>query len=284
MTSAAAQQTGLLAGTPVVTGGHDHLCGALAVGAVETGRFLDSSGTAQSMVMPVDGFHGGGEVFARGFTCYRHVLRGRYAVQGGMNTAGGAIEWVVRLSGGDTGAYAVLFRAAEESGPGARGVVCQPHFRGSSTPHVDAQSRGAFVGLTLEHGSGDLMRAVIEGLAFYLRLNLENMAQVGPVAEGYMLAIGGGNREPLVAQVKADVCHRPVHVATVPEATAVGAALLAGEAVGIFADDAAAAASVVCDFRRYEPDPARSALYDDVYHNVYLKLYPALRAMQQPDD
>jgi len=266
VTKRAAQETGLAIGTPVATGGHDHLCGALAVGAVETGRFLDSSGTAQSMLMAVDRFYGGGQTFAHGFSCYRHVLYGRYIVQGGLNTAGGALEWIVTLTSGGHNAYTDLYREAEESGPGARGVICLPYFRGLTSPFVEPQMRAAFVGLTLEHRRGDLMRAVIEGLAYHLRLNLEHMAQVAPVAEGHLLAIGGANREPLILQIKADVCNRPLVAAGVPEATAVGAALLAGLAVGIFGDEKEAASSVACEFRRYEPTGEAAALYDREYH------------------
>lgn len=272
VTAPAAAQTGLAEGTPVVTGGHDHLCGALAAGAVETGRFLDSSGTAQSMLMPVECFHGGGGVFRAGFSCYRHVLRGRYMIQGGLNTAGAALEWVVRL--GATPAspdeYEALMRAAEESGAGARGVFCLPYFRGSTSPTNDAAARAAFIGLHLSHTRGDMLRAVIEGLAYYLRSNLERMAQVGPAAPGYMLAIGGANRHPLVLQVKADVCNRPVVAPAVPEAVAVGAALLAGLGAGIFRDEAQAAASVRYAAVRYEPDAERAGKYGTWYNEVYM--------------
>lgn len=281
VTAEAAQQTGLAEGTPVVTGGHDHLCGALAAGAVETGRFLDSSGTAQSMLMPIERFHGGGDVCRAGFSCYRHVLRGRYMIQGGLNTAGAALEWVVRLAGGDAAHYDDMFREAEASGPGARGIFCLPHFRGSTTPINDAASRAAFIGLHLSHTRGDMLRAVIEGLAYYLRSNLERMAQVGPAAPGYMLAIGGANRHPLVLQVKADICNRPVVTPTVPEAVAVGAALLAGLAVGVFSDEAQAAAGVHCHAVRYEPDAQRAALYETWYNGTYIRLYDAMKHLQE---
>ena len=280
VTAQAAQESGLAQGTPVAAGGHDHLCGALAVGAVETGRFLDSSGTAQSMLMPIEQFHGGGDVFAAGFSCYRHVLRGRYMIQGGLNTAGGALEWVVKLTGGDSARYDDLFRDAAAAGAGAHGVFCLPHFRGSTSPINDASSRAAFIGLHLAHGRGDMVRAVIEGLAYYLRSNLERMAHVGPAAAGRMLAIGGANRQPLVLQVKADVCNRPVWAPAVPEAVAVGAALLAGLAVGVFADEAQAAASVRCAVARYEPDAERAAMYETWYNEVYARLYEAMKRLR----
>ena len=271
----AARETGLPAGTPVATGGHDHLCGAIAAGAVETGRFLDSSGTAQSMVMPVEEFHGGGDVCAHGFTCYRHVLRGRFVVQGGLNTAGGSLEWVVKLAGNCD--YADLYHEAAESGPGRTASFVCPTSVAARRPMSIHRHAASSSGLTLEHGRGDLMRAVIEGLAYYLRLNLEHMALVGPVADGHILAIGGANREPLVLQTKADVCNRTVLAATVPEATAVGAALMAGIAAGVFGDERQAAASVASDFRRYEPDPERAATYDRLFREQYTPLYPALR-------
>ena len=276
VTASAARLTGLSEGTAVATGGHDHLCGALAVGAVERGRFLDSAGTAEAMLAPVERFYGGGAVFASGLSCYRHVLPGRFMLQGGLNTAGGALEWLTTVTGGGPDGYAGLFAAAERSGPGARGVFCLPHFGGCASPVVDAESRGAFVGLTLAHGRGDMMRALVEGLAYHLRENMDHIAGIAPLAEGHILAIGGGNREPLMLQTKADVCNRPVHYATVPEAVAVGAALLAGLAIGMFGSAAEAAAAVRCDFQRYQPDPERARLYDAWYRETFLGLYPML--------
>jgi len=96
----------------------------------------------------------------------------------------------------------------------------------------------------------------------------------------HILAIGGANREEVVLQTKADVCQRRVHAPAMPEAVAVGAALLAGVAVGVFADEAQAAASVSCSVRCYEPDPQRAALYDAWYRDVYAGLYPLLQQVQ----
>ncbi len=279
VTPQAAQETGLQQGVWVATGGHDHLCGALAAGAIVPGQVLDSSGTAQGIVLPVERFHGGGAALTAGFSCYRHVVRGRFVIMGGLTSAGGALHWLVSLMGGKD-AHDSLFREAEQAGPGAHGVFCLPYLLAGGTPYGDGYPLGAFIGLTLAHTRGDLLRALIEGQAYALRQNLERMAQVAPVADGHMLAIGGGNREPLLLQTKADVCQRPVHVPAIPEAVAVGAALLAGVAVGVFADEAQGAASVSCSMQRYEPDPRRAAVYDAWYRDVYAGLYPSLQQVR----
>lgn len=276
VTAQAARQTGLPAGLPVSTGGHDHLCGALAAGAVDTGRVLDSSGTAQAVLIPSGEFKGGGAVFANGFSCYHHVLRGRYIIQGGLTSAGSSLEWLLRLTRGPD-ERAIVFSEAEQSGAGAHGVLCLPHFMGSGTPYVDTESRGAFIGVSLGHTRGDLLRALIEGQAYTLRLNLERLAEAAPLAPGYLIAIGGANREPLMLQTKADICRRPVRAPEVREATALGAALLAGLGCGVFADDAQAAASVHGADRSFEPQAEHCALYDTWFEERFRHLYDALR-------
>ena len=126
----------------MATGGHDHLCGGLAAGVAAPGQALVSFGTAASLLAPSAKFHGGGAVFAQGLSCYCYVTEERYIVQGGLSAAGAALAWLARLLRGDTRPedYAALEQAALESPPGARGLVCLPHLRGSGTPEREAAS------------------------------------------------------------------------------------------------------------------------------------------------
>ncbi|MFL5800892.1 MAG: L-fuculokinase [Roseiflexaceae bacterium] len=251
VSAAAAAETGLPVGTPVATGGHDHLCGGIAAGVAAPSDALVSLGTAAALLAPSAMFHGGGAVFSQGLSCYCYVSDG-YVVQGGLSAAGAALAWLARLLRGGTRPedYATLERAAAESPPGARGLVCLPHLRGSGTPERDSAARAAFVGLREQHGPGDMWRALVEGLACWARRNLEaTEAAIGlPITR--LTLIGGAARGAILPQALADISGRAVALPEIGEASARGAALLAGRAVGIPLPSGGARRAIEPDARR----------------------------------
>ncbi|HEX5689047.1 MAG TPA: FGGY-family carbohydrate kinase, partial [Roseiflexaceae bacterium] len=267
-------QTGLAAGTPVAVGGHDHLCGGLAAGVIAPRQALVSLGTAASVLAPSAEFHGGGAVFGHGLSCYCYVLGDRYIVQGGLSTAGAALAWLARLLCGASGpeAYAALEAAATESPPGARGLVCLPHLRGSGTPERDTASRAAFVGLHETHGPGDMWRALNESLAGWARQNLLAIERSTGRPVEQLTLVGGSARGAVLPQALADITGRAVALPDIAEASAFGAALLAARAVGIGMPGVAMARSV-------EPDARRAAWYDRWYQDVFARLYETLRPL-----
>lgn len=288
VTPEAAAETGLPAGAAVVTGGHDHLCGSLAAGIVGPGALLDSMGTAEGGLLLAESFDPDERLFRSGYAHYAHVIPGSYVVLFGLTASGGLLEWLVRQICPDAGesaeararAFAGALEAAGRVPPGADGVFWLPHLSGVGSPWEDERSRAAVVGLTGAHGRGHLARALLEGLSYWLRENLDALGEIVAVpqpGDGEITAIGGGTRAALWMQIKADVTGRRVRVVEVPEAAALGAALLAGVGAGIFASAAEAAASVARTATTYHPDPARSAAYDRYYQAVYRELYPALR-------
>jgi xylulokinase len=237
---------------------------------------LVSFGTAASLLAPSVAFHGGGAVFAQGLSCYCYVAAERYAVQGGLSAAGAALAWLARLLRGDARAedYAALEQAALASPPGARGLVCLPHLRGSGTPERDTTSRAAFVGLREAHGPGEMWRALIESLACWARQNLAAIEAATEQPIDRLTLIGGSARGVLLPQALADITGHTVALPEIAEASALGAALLAGRAVGLPAPPPA-------DMRVIEPDPRRTAWYDRFYREVYVPLYSALRPINQ---
>jgi len=278
VTAEAAQATGLGTHTVVATGGHDHLVGAFAAGAIRPGGILDSTGTACTLLTVADRFEPQRPLFEAGFETYAHVVAGTYIVLCGyIDAAGGAVEWLARQLFGEHG-YEAAFRAAEAAPLGAAGALWLPHLLGSGTPHNDPSSRAALVGVRPEHGRGHLFRALLEGLAYWMQQNLDLAGErLGLPADGELLAIGGATRSPFWMQLKADVSGRPVHVPRIEEAVALGAALLAGLGSGLFPSAEAAAASLRADSARYRPDSRATAAYRRRYELVYRRLYPALR-------
>lgn len=284
VTAAASAQTGLPIGTPCVLGGHDHLCAALAAGAYQPGAVTDSSGTAQAVLMVLPAFATSSIVAEYGFACYAHVVPGQYVLKGGGKAAGGAVDWLARqLYGPGTPLNEEVYLAlttAAESGVGRRaGPLWLPHLIGSGTPTGDTLSRAALVGLQIEHERGDIFRGLLESLAFWLRHNLEVMRSLTGQEVGEIMLLGGITRLRLLSQLKADVLNLPVLLPSEGNASAIGAALLAGLGAGIFASPAAAVASRRDNLTALQPDLQRALWYEQVYRQAYLPLYSALRTV-----
>ena len=276
VTQAAAEATGLPAGVAVGCGGHDHICGALAAGAYQEGVGLDSMGTAEPAFLPLDTLRLGavGDTARCSFSA--HVARGKYCAMTGIRSSGAAVAWsseLLNLGAADLASYERMQAAASQAPPGSRGVFF--------LPRLAPIDRGAFVGLTAQAGPAELARAVYEGLAFEWRAYIEAIEQVTHSRATTVKLIGGGAQTALWVQIKADVLGRSLHVLELKESTALGAALLAGQAAGIFRDEAAALAGLRHAERVITPDPRNAALYDRCYREVYRRIAPALAEAQR---
>jgi xylulokinase len=281
----AARATGLAPGTTVVLGGHDHLCGALPVGAFREGVVLDVTGTWETVMTATDGPMLKDELRQAGMTVQAHVARGKYTVWGG-NVAGEMLEWYRRelaARDGEPGTstkadWQALMAEASNSPPGAHGVMFLPHMSGAACPMVDPQSLGAFAGLGVRTTRGDMLRAMIEGLDYQFLDILSAMQLALDSALDQIIAVGGATRNAFWMQNKADVVGRPVSVPAVEEATPLGAAILAGIAVGLYQDEEDAFERVYRPGTTYEPDATRSDLYAQWYP-TYRELYPAVSSV-----
>lgn len=282
LTAGAARQTGLPAGLPCVLGGHDHLCAAFAAGAIRAGVVVDSIGTAEALVMVLPGFYTGEAFARRSFACYAHVIEGCYILKGGINTAGGAVEWAARrLSGCEDPQEEIPFAKLEDEAQinlgREAGPLWLPHWNGSGSPEADLFSRAAMVGARLHHRRGDLLRGLFESLAFWSRRNLVEMQALTGQPVQRLAVTGGASRLRLLVQLKADIHNLPVELPDLPEGAALGAALLAGRGIGLFAGTQEALASLRYDSQIFLPDKERAGWYDQLYHKAYLPLYDALR-------
>jgi xylulokinase len=273
VTGAAAEQTGLRAGTPVGSGGHDHICGALAAGINAPGMCLDSMGTAEAVFLPLDASQLGLALCQANRIFGAHVARDKYYTLDGLWTSGAAIEWARSLLlpspvAAPDDAYGQIEALAAQAPPGSLGVFF--------LPRLAAGERGTFVGLTTDTGPSALARALYEGLAYEWRRYLEQIEEALDLRAETISVIGGGARSALWVQIKADVLGRPLHVLEVEESVALGVALLAGVAAGVFRDEADALARLQYHDRVVTPDSARTLFYDRCYRDVFLQIAPAL--------
>ncbi len=282
--AAAAERTGLPEGTPVVLGGHDFLCGALPAGAFRPGVVLSVLGTWDIVVAALPEPVLTPEAAAMGAWVDSHVARDTWAVMGSA-VAGEMLEWFRdrygaeerrQAEGADASQWDLLMQPAEASPPGARGVLFLPHMSGSSFPIVDADSMGAFVGLRTVTTKGDMVRALVEGLGYQFLQILRGLEASFGLKADRLVAVGGGTRNRLAMQIKADMAGMPIEVPALEEATPLGAAILAGIGVGLYRDEQDAFDRVCRSGRVVEPDPDATAVYAERYP-VYEGLYPALK-------
>jgi len=268
---AAAKATGLRAGTPVVAGGGDQAANAVGMGVIEPGQLCLSLGTSGVVFVATDRpvVEPEGRLHA-----FCHAVPGRWHLMGVMLSAAGSLQWFrdTLAAGSD---FAELLAVAERVPAGSDGLLFLPYLSGERTPHPDPDARGAFVGLTVRHELGHLVRALLEGVAFGLRDSLELIrAATGSSIPG-IRASGGGTRSPLWRQILADVLEVPVATTATSEGAAYGAAILAAVGAGWHSTVAEACVEFVETTSSLEPGEGR-AVYDAAYE-TYRGLYPALR-------
>jgi xylulokinase len=192
----------------------------------------------------------------------------------GPTQAGGAsLDWVARLLGRDLADVEAL-AAAVEIRPDS--PLFLPHLEGERAPLWDAQSRGAFAGLSSGTDPGVLAASVMEGVAFSARLALEALERSGDRRLDLLKLGGGGASSAVWNQIRADTVGRPLLKVAAPEAGASGALVMAGVACGLVGDLAAATRALVTAERRFDPDPGRVAVADERFA-LYRGLYGSLR-------
>jgi xylulokinase len=270
LTDEAARHLGLRAGTPIVAGLNDAFASFHGARMLGVGDAIDVGGAAGGFGVyadrPVE--------VAGGFTTPA-PMAGLYSVGAAMAATGAALDWfatdILR------GSFAVgdLVQEAAAMPPGAEGLIFLPYLAGERSPLWDPQARGAFVGLTLRHERGHLVRAILEGAAFAIRHVAAPMLGAGLEVQA-MRAVGGPSRSDAWNQLKADVTGFTVEVPHVRDAAAVGAAIVAAVGVGAFEDLPSAIRSMTVIERTFRPDPARRAAYDRSF-DAYVRLYPALK-------
>jgi xylulokinase len=259
--------------SPAIAGAGDQAAAALGVGVTGPGPVSVVLGTSGVVFGVLERFQADPQARVHVFC---HAVPGTWHAMGVMLSAAGSLRWLR-----DTVAPGVPFEllAAEAANapPGCEGLLFAPYLGGERTPHADPEARGAFVGLSLRHDRGALVRAVLEGVAYGLRDSLELLRALGVRPEVGRIS-GGGARSVLWREIVASVLDLPLETTAVEEGSAYGAALLAGCRAGTFADTQDAVARCVRVQARTEPEPAWLSAYAEGYDR-FRRLYPALRPL-----
>ena len=262
--------------TLVVTGAGDQQSAALGVGVVSPGEIKCTTGTGSFILAYLSEPKFDPE---KRVLCSCHAVPGAWVQEASIFTTGAVLRWfrdqvgyaecIAAQEGQDP--YDLITAEAEKSSIGANGLLLIPHFVGSGAPHWNPHAKGIIFGLALGHERKDLYRAVLEGVAYEIRKNIEVFKELGIEPKELMLT-GGGSRSDYWNQIYADVlgitCVRNV----IEESTSLGAAILAASGAGIFSDIAKAAENLCKVDKKWVPNDNRHKLYENLYHFSY-KMY-----------
>jgi xylulokinase len=281
LSTAVADSLGLKAGTVVVGGGGDQASGGVGNGIVSSGTVsstIGSSGVVFAfMETPARDEKGRVHTFC-------HAVPQKWHVMGVTQGAGLSLRWLRDQFGAQEVSLATLLkedpyefltRQASQAKPGCEGLIFLPYLMGERTPHLDPNARGVLFGLTGRHTRADVMRAVLEGVAYSLKDSFEIFREMGvPVSQ--VRASGGGGRSALWRQIQADIFDTEICTVATDEGAAFGAALLAAVGAGAFSSVEQACNASISLTNFTQPISAHRNLYRE-YYGIYRSLYPALK-------
>ena len=259
--------SGLPLETPVAIAGHDHVCAALAAGAVEPGMVFDSMGTAETLVGALKARALDDRDFASGFLYGPHIAPERLFWMSSLPASGGSVEWLRDILGAPRLAYEQLAALLEDADPEPTGILYYPYLSGSGAPHANSAARAAFIGLRADHTRAHLAKAILEGVAYemnYIRRAAQDA--LGLEISAWVVA-GGGTKNPHWLQIKADISGCPVRVFPQSEAALWGAAALTGVQSGLLSG-----VPLLSGGREFTPDAERHALYRKLDEAYRLKM------------
>jgi len=275
-----AAELGLAASTTVVTGGHDQPCGALGAGVTEPGLAMYATGTVECIAPAFAEATFTPALRAANLCTYDHTVPGMYATVAFSLTGGNILKWFRDQFGAMEKAEAErLGRDAYELllegiGEAPSPLLVLPYLTPTGTPYFDADVSGAVLGLQLGTTRGQFLRALLEGVALEMRLNVSILEQSGCRIHE-LRAIGGGARSAAWNRLKADVLNKAVTILDVTEAGCLGVAMLArcartGEDVRELAQ------AWITPVAAIQPRPEYAAIYDEKFAR-YRELYPTLK-------
>lgn len=275
LTSLAAKECGLKAGTPVVAGGLDAACGTLGAGIYDNGQTQEQGGQAGGMSICTEIAAAHPQLISGA-----HVVSGKWLLQGGTVGGGGVLQWIRQELWEDM-SFDSLTGLAGEVAAGSEGVRFLPYMAGERSPIWNPDAKGVFFGLGYDKTKGHMLRAAMEGVAFSLEHNLRVAAETGVHVDS-LISMGGSAKSHLWTQIKADVTGKVIEVSASDTATTLGAAILAGVGTGVYEDFKDAVNRTNKITRIHTPDAKTHEIYQDAMEH-YLRLYESLKHMFIPE-
>ncbi len=273
VTSQAAAELGIAAGTPVVAGAGDGPCAALGAGAIEAGDAYACVGTSTWLSYVIDEYTY--DPYGR-LQLQPLAVDGKYVLAGTMQAGGLSYHWARKQFFNQPISYQEINEMIEKSPAGANGVLYLPYLMGERSPWWNTKARGAFIGLRGYHEKSDMLRAVLEGVAMNMKLIYNDISHFRSFGKE-MNMIGGGAKGSVWRQIFADMFGMTIHrPQTVEEATSFGAVMIAAVGVGLFPNFQEAKKLIKIEATN-EPNMENHAVYEEllqIFEDTYHALEP----------
>ena len=278
--SGMAAELGLSKDVVVTVGGHDQSCGALGVGITGAGKAAYSIGTVECITPAFSKCVLSDTMQQSNLATYPFVIDGLYTTVAFNITGGNLLRWYrdnfaefelqqAEKTGKDV--YDIILSNIPDE---PTNIFVQPHFVSTGTPYFDPNPTGAIIGLNLNNSKGEVVKALLEGVTYEMRLNLELLQKSG-IQVNELFAFGGGAKSDKWLQIKADILGVPIHSIATSEAGCLGAALLAAQAIGEIESIEDAAEKNSRPLKIFEPDTEnmkrcdqRYEIYSDIYQTI----------------
>jgi len=280
ITQQAAQETGLKQGIPMVNGSSDNSASALGSGMVRSGQVTLIIGTAGVVSVCSDRplLDPAGRTL-----CWHYCLPKHWVTLGITQTAGESLQWFKNTfesqeaSQSDSGDIFNRYNQAIAQVPdGSGGVIFLPYLNGERTPYWDSSARGVYFGLNLSTGKAHMIKAIMEGVSFALRNNIETIEALG-IQIDEVRAVGGGLKSPVWLQTLGRILKKPISTVNMPDTANLGNILLCGKALGLVSSYQQSVEDMVAiDQVVHYPDGV--PVYEKQYA-LFLELYPQLQSL-----
>jgi len=266
--------------TLVITGAGDQQSAALGVGVVSPGNIKVTTGTGSFILAYLEQPKLDPK---KRVLCSCHAIPGAWVQEASIFTTGAFLRWFRDELGVEEcqlaekqnqDPYVILTEEAEKSPIGANSLLAIPHLVGAGAPHWNPYARGLIYGLSLGHKRRDIIRSIMEGVAFEIRKNVEIFRELG-IAPKELKLTGGGSRSDFWNQIYSDVLGMTCVRNVIEEATSLGAAILAATGAGLFSDVVSAAENICKVDKKWIPDINRQNIYSKIY-NLSNELYSCL--------
>lgn len=280
ISAGAAEKTGFAVGTPICVGAGDQNSASVGAGIIDQGIVSVSLGTGGMAIAFLDQPYRDPDCRA---CITSHAIFGKWQFEGYQAGAASVFRWFKDEIATIEKAYAIACQGniyqiidemIEKTPVGAKGLIFLPYFASATSPRWNPNARGTLIGLTFSHDRACLARAFIEGITLEQKDIISSMRKNGIKIKSIRI-MGGAAKSEVWNQIQADMYRLPCETLKVTDAAVIGAAIMAGVAVGVFKDIPSAVGSMVKVDRRYEPHKENADTYDQMYE-IYCKAYEGL--------
>ncbi len=279
------KEVGLKNVPKVVVGGHDHPLASIVAGAINQNKMLDSSGTAETFIYISEKGKVPNMLF-KGQRTGRYLQKDRYLLWGGIIASGRSFDWGYslftssKIFGIEQPKYDWDFvldqildvKAIEQ------GLIYYPHLRGAGAPHWDARMSGSFIGIRDNMDNRHFLRAVLEGLCMQARMIIEMHEKISDTQINNICVVGGSSKNSQWQQIKANITGKNIEICYEPEATSLGAAMMAAIGDKTYASIEEVSGILTTENIIIMPQENTQGRYDEIYE-VYKQGYKQLEQL-----